>query len=440
MSNHVENTDKYIRLDIFDQNVATINGIRRTMLNNVPCYAFGDYLDPSDHAMIFSGPEKKRHSVLVDTLKTQAIPILSHRCTRVPIHTDDVTEPLLATTDKRKVFFVISKDDDITAPRVNTGLMQRIYSRDLVPFVYTKTDTKEAEAETETETETETEGGFVYNAVASGKVKDKMDQIFPFNVLIAQMNYMDRLHVILTPVRGIGADNCIYSPCTYTFSWRMDPKWLEKGEYVVSDAGTIRRKIEGVPTSSVKYLFTHDPKTGAPYGAIGEEGLGKPYGITLSFRYNGKMTPEMAMKRSIKKLQYGVDEYLRHYISAEDTVQVEEMIQESETGETEVTQIINIPGNSDLLDRIDPILVDSTIGKIICAKLLEIISRRIHEQGLDRSIWSYIMVAPQTPHRLIKHQKITVKLPSKLGYTHTELMKLAVEEIKADLDRLRAEF
>ena len=111
----VEHAKDYFTLETNGFNTATINGIRRTMLLDVPCLGFCEEINPEDLALL-TGLSEKRHTVLVDTLASQSIPILAHRCSRIPIHTNDKTTEMLVSTPERKVFFVVCEDfnpDDV---------------------------------------------------------------------------------------------------------------------------------------------------------------------------------------------------------------------------------------------------------------------------------------------------------------------------------------
>jgi DNA-directed RNA polymerase subunit L len=417
----VEITEKYIKLKIHDQTTALVNGLRRTMLNHVMCYAFVDEMEPSDYLLLTGMKEERRHTVLIDTLASQSIPILAHRCSRIPIFTSDETHKVLESTDIRKVFFVICEQSGdilktVAKPYVHTDrLIKRIYSRDLIPMVLKFESEK-----------------FVYDEEASDKIKGMMKTIFPYNVLVAQMSYGDELNIILKPVKGIGLTNCIWGPCTFNYRYIMDPRWVtDRGERLYDQSGALRRKMQG--ERSTRDLFTIDPGTLRPYNRFG-----KPYGIELMFRYNGKMHHIDAFQRSISKMHDALDMFLAQYLTADTDTSVisKEIIhQNSEDGQHDSTvEMLHVPKNTqDKLSEEQLILAGHTMGNLVTTKMLEIIDRLI---GADVDIWPDVHIAYKIPHPLIKQCVLMIKLSSKLTITHEELIKQAIQGSKDDLNRL----
>jgi DNA-directed RNA polymerase subunit L len=435
----VESTNKYIRFKVYDQNTATINGLRRTMLNHTECYGFVDEMDPADFKLLTGTKEERRHTVLVDTLSSQAIPILAHRCSRIPIFTSVETEKVLQSTPERKVFFAVCEESDdmlktIAKPYIqNDHIVKRIYSRDLIPVVL-KRDAEASDDEAsddETETDAMTEPLMVYDAEASAAIKAMMDVIFPYNVLIAQMSYGDKLNIILKPLQGIGINNCAWSPCTLSYRYLMDPEWITKGERLFDAKGVLRRKVQG--ERATRDLFTMNPHTLQPYSRFG-----KPFGIELMFRYNGKMGHVDAFHRSIKKLHEGLDLFLSHYlkIDTESSVMAKDIthLVSDDEEHNSMVEMLSIPKNTeDKLPNEQLILAGHTMGNILSTKMLEIIDTMIHE---DMSIWREVLIAYKIPHPLVKQSVLIIKIPSKLPITHEDLVKQAVAEIKDDLGRL----
>lgn len=435
----VDITSKYIRLNIYDKNVATINGIRRTMLNHVPCYGFVDMMDPADYKLLTGTKEETRHVVLVDTLRSQAIPILARRCSRIPIYTSAETVDVLKSTAERKIFFAIcEKSDDmlksISRPYIhdNTNVIKRIYSRDLIPVVLTARQSEEVD-----KAEDEAEPVMIYDATASQAVMDMMTEIFPYNMLIAQMTYGDKLNVILKPTEGIGINNACWSPCTFSYRFMMDPGWIGAGEALYDQRGVLRRKIQG--EKSIRELFTTDPKTMKPYNR-----LGKPYGIDIMFRNNGKMDHVQAFLKSIEVLQNGVDLFLDQYLKAntEGSVIAKETTYLAGDNEEHASEaeIMYVPKNTaDKLADKELILAGHTLGNILTTKMLEIVSDTLTKNEslmLQKGNWKEVHIAYMIPHPQIKQSRIIIKLPKSLNIVHVDLVQQATRDIKKDLDDL----
>lgn len=419
-------------------NTATINGIRRSLLSEVPTFGFVEELDPEDYKIVTGTKEDRRNTALVCTL-SQSIPVMAHRCSRLSIHTDEVTRPLLTSDSDRHVYFVIcqkpeSSDEDLkslmTRPLVVDTLSQLVHSRDLRPVVLLKVQDEDDE-----------DPRYVYSKEESDAVLAEISRIFPYNELIATINHGQKLNVILKPVMGTGSQNVRWSPCTFRYHFMMDPAWKDLGEGVIID-GQVRRKIEG--NRSLRHLFTHIPPTDGntnPNLDRAYNRFGKPYGHTLVLQYNGKMNQVTAFQESIIVIMNAVDLFLSHYMKADTEgamMSKETSTVSSEDGSLNSNlELLYIPKNTqDKLPEKDYILTDHTIGNIITTKMLEIIDQRIEQGKLGDDTWSQTHIAYKIPHPLVKQCLMTLKIPETLELTHEDLIRRAVEEIKMDLNNL----
>ena len=422
----VEHAKDYFTLETNGFNTATINGIRRTMLLDVPCLGFCEEIDPDDLTLL-TGMGEKRHTVLVDTLASQSIPIMAHRCSRIPIHTSDETLELLVSTTERKVFFVVCEDfnpDDvkdlsfITRPFIlEEGVSQTIYSRDLVPVVLTGT---------------EHNGNMVYtySKTESKRIRDQLEVIFPYNVIVAVVKYQEKLNIVLNPVVGTGRENVRWTPCTFRYTYQMDRKWITEHDTGVVYNGSITRKIQN--EKPLRYLFTHDPDTDQPYSKFG-----KPFGHKMMFQYNGKMNEVDAFHNAIESLNNSLDLFLTKYHESDQDdpliLKVKPTPIADSGGMESKVEILTIPKNVQDQHPVEvTILTDHTIGNLLTSKMLEIVDSLIKDQDL----WTRTHIAYKIPHPLVKQSVIMIKLPYELDIEHSELMKQTILAIKKDLREL----
>lgn len=425
-----------LMLETHGFNTATINAIRRTMLNEVYCYGFETELEPKDYKIITGSKEDRRNTVLTCTLASQSIPVLAQRCSRLAIHTDKDTEPLLTSDDDRLVFFCIcqkpnSADDDMKTlmvkPLVGEDLNTTIRSRDLIPVVLKTVFTGDDE-----------ELVYEYDKEQSQNVKEQMERIFPYNELIAEVNYGQKLNVILKPIKGKGIDNVRWSPCTFRYGYTMDPEWMKYNLSVVIN-GQILRKIEG--QRSFKHLFTHKPPSTKDQDAaldVPYNRFGRPYGHKLVFQYNGKMNEVTAMRSTIDVLLNATDLFLKHYTEASTNdlgdssfIAKETATVSSDDGAlNSIVEELHIPKNTqDTWPEADYILTDDTMGNLLTTKMLELVDARIKDQNL----WEQTHIAYKVPHPLVRQCLIIIKIPETIGFTHKDLVTDAVQEIKGDL-------
>lgn len=425
---NVTSTKNWIQIESKGFNTATINGIRRTMLLNVQCYGFDEFIAPDDYKIIFKSKPTPRHCVLVDTLSSQPIPILAQRVSRIPIFLSNLTEPLITSTSNRNVFFVVSRvpDDNkdiITSMQVPlTDVAADIYSRDLTPVVLVKSNDDD---------------NWEYDNDSSLEVQKHIADIFPFNVLVARIKFGERLNIIMKPILGTGLDNSRWSPCTFRYGYTIDPKWGTDRKMNVAENSTLRRKVEG--NLPFKYLYTHDPETNKPY-----DRFGKPYGHKMRFQYNGKMGHVDAFKKSINTLIESCNHFLKMYLKAskdrgstEPTlIHIEESTVSSDDGTyNSKVELLFIPRNTqDKLNPNDMALTDHTIGNLITSKVREIIGTMIRND----SLWSQTNIAYKVPHKLIPQCMMLFKIPESLDITHQDLLKRTVNEIKIDLNKIKS--
>lgn len=423
-------------------NTATINGLRRTMLLNTPCYGFTTEIDPNDYKIITGNKEERRNTVLVCTLNSQSIPVLAHRCSRLAIHTDEVTRPLLESNYERKVFFVVcqpptGQDDDMKAlmskPLMGDKLTHSIHTQDLIPVVLVREDGEDDDTQTY---------NYAYDVEQSKVVKDHLKRIFQYNELIAEIHHGQKLNIILQPVLGTGAQNIRWAPCTFKYRFSMDPAWANTGHSVV-DNGQVRRKIEG--ERSFKHLFTHKPPDDIAQSSSLDQPynrLGKPYGHILAFQYNGKMNEVDVFKTCVRTLLDAVDLFYKRYIAAdtEESMMSKDsstIVSDDSTLHSNV-ELLYIPKNTqDKMPDEDYILTDHTIGNMITTKMLEIVDSIIESKGLEvDDMWRQTHIAYKIPHPLVKQCIMMIKIPEKLDITHTKLITETVESIKLDLNRI----
>jgi DNA-directed RNA polymerase subunit L len=429
-------------------NTATINGLRRTLIQEIPCYGFITEIEPEDYKIVTGTKEDRRNTVLVDTLSSQSIPVLAHRCSRLAIHTDPVTEPLLKSTETQKVFFVICQQPDdtkdmkeyMTKPLVVEELSRTIHSRDLTPVVLSKkvSDGTDTDTDTDTDDDTDDDTEYHYNSKASAKVKEEMDRIFPFNELIVVINHNQKLNVILKPTLGQGSEDIRWQPCTPLYRFNSDPGWHEQGQGVIVN-GKLRRKIEG--ERSFRHILTHIPPDSIAFDYskdIPYDRFGKPYGHTLMLQYNGKMNETDAFFKAVQVMSNAADMFLAKYLDADTESSM--MSREVSTLSSEDgvynsnIELLYIPRNTqDQLPEDEYILTNATMGNLITVKMLEIVDKRIQKDEL----WSHIHIGYKIPHPLIKQCQILIKIPDSLGITHKDLVVQAVTEIKHDLFNLK---
>ena len=427
----VEHAKDYFTLETNGFNTATINGIRRTMLLDVPCLGFCEEMDPNDLTLL-TGMGEKRHTVLVDTLASQSIPIMAHRCSRIPIHTSKETLELLVSTPERKVFFAVCEDfspDDvkdlsfITRPFIlEEGVSKTIYSRDLEPVVLTGTEHNGNMV-------------YIYSKTESNKIRDQLKVIFPYNVIVAVVKYQEKLNIVLSPVVGTGRENVRWTPCTFRYTYQMDPRWItDRGTGVVHN-GSVTRKIQN--EKPLRYLFTHDPVTDQAYSKFG-----KPFGHKMMFQYNGKMNHVDAFHKSIESLNNSLNLFLTHYLESEQDdpliLKVKPTAIADSGGMESKVEILTIPKNvQDQHPGEVTILTDHTIGNLLTSKMLEIIDSLIEDSAVDsQDLWTRTHIAYKIPHPLVKQSVIMIKIPYELEIEHSDLMKQTIIAIKEDLSAL----
>jgi DNA-directed RNA polymerase subunit L len=437
----MEHAEDYFTLETTGFNTATVNGIRRTMLLDVPCLGFREEINPEDLALL-TGLSEKRHTVLVDTLASQSIPILAHRCSRIPIHTSDETATLLESTPERKVFFVVCErfnPDEvkdlsfITRPFILEELTKTIYSRELEPVVLHGS---------------EHSGNMVYmyNKTDSDNIRDQLKTIFPYNVIVAVVKHHEKLNIVLSPVSGTGRDNVRWTPCTFRYTYQMDPKWISDRDKGVIHNGSVTRKING--EKPLKYLFTHDPETDKAYTKFG-----KPYGHKMMFQYNGKMDHVEAFHKSIKRMKTSLDFFREKYLESDQDdpvmLKTEPAVVADTAGMESNVEILTIPKNVQEQHSSEvTILTDHTMGNLLTSKMLEIVDELIIKNPTDDAVlWNRTHIAYKVPHPLVKQSVIMIKLPyeiitkngvedSDLYINHKNLIVRTIVEIKADLDAL----
>lgn len=418
----VEITDPYIRFTSTWNsepgsrvlNVATLNALRRSMLSFVECWGFNHLLDQEDYQFLTDKfgiknlkQGREQHTVLVDNTR-HIIPVLSHRCTRVAIMTSEDTTPLLYSNEDRKVYFILCDDTDMTdlkrfsRPRVNeSNVSMRLYMHDFEAVVYVRSEKSDS---------------FEYSAEDSAEVQSHMKEIFPYNPMIAFLDFQGKVNILLKPVMGRGIVNCKWSPCTMRWRFSCDPKWPEDQRPVMAPKdgrpNTLLRKVKGA--LGLKDIFLTDPETMERY-----DKFGRPYSVTLMFEYNGKMSCVDASKEAIKEILDGIALFQDHYNSTASVTGDSEPSSVSETAESIVhknsyrdTQIMHIPLNTDdnILNEHPEfiIMTDDTIANMLVCKLLEIMDKII---GDNLEWWSQTFISYKRKHPLIKQCVITVPLP-----------------------------
>jgi hypothetical protein len=425
-------TNKFIQIKTCGFNTATINAIRRTMILYVECYGFDEFMDDDDYALVTKSKKEHRHVVLTNTTKCQAIPVMAHRCSRIPIQITEDNDALLESTENRKVFFVYCQKptgeetwhDTMAKPFVlKDDLIFRIYARDLTPVVLKRNSSDDE---------------FVYNAEDSEEISKVIDTVFPYNTLVIQLGFNDKFNVILKPIKGIGIDNARWIPCTFKYRFRMDPKWLEQNEHLISSTGDVRRKIHD--RKSLRDLFTIDPTTGDKYNMFG-----KPYGHDLIFLYNGKMDHIAAFNKSVQLLIDKVYDFLKYYKTPSLSTIYKDISYMSNDDDRSVMETLYIPKNTeDLMSQDKWILCDHTMGNLITSKMLEIVASYITDASGGLDLWRQINISYKIPHPNIRQCVINIKLPSDLrtgqgsSLTHAELVEQTVKEIVEDLRKLLA--
>ena len=436
----VEHTKDYLTIETSGFNTATINGIRRTMLLDVECLGFCEEINTEDLALL-TGLAEKRHTVLVDTLASQSIPILAHRCSRIPIHTSEETIEMLKSTPERKVFFVVCEDFDpadvkdlsfITRPFIlEEGLSHTIYSRDLEPVVLTGSDH---------------DGNMVYtyNKTESESIKANIKKIFPYNVIVAVVKHQEKLNIVLNAVSGTGRENVRWTPCTFRYTYQMDPGWLKQGKGVIHNGsvttpfgGSVTRKIQD--EKPLRYLFTHGPDD-RPYNKFG-----KPFGHKMMFQYNGKMNHVEAFYQSIENLKNSIKFFKEKYDESDQDepviLKTEPTVFADSSGMESQVEILTIPKNiQDEHPAEVTVLTDHTIGNLLTSKMLEIVDSLIDDSS---DLWTRTHIAYKIPHPLVKQSVIMIKLPYELMgegdnklMDHRDLVTKTVTEIISDLESL----
>jgi len=451
----------HVNLQLKGFNTATVNGIRRAMLCELETLGFEELMDSADFRIVTKTVEEQRHTVLASTC-AQPIPVLAHRLSRTPIYTSAETRKLLVSTGDRKVFFVICASTvagggpgaaditgdmhkQITKPYVggsgSTGtLVVTIYARDLIPCVLVRDKIEEAEETAGAGASADIATSYSYSADESQAIMDMMETIFPYNVPLVSVSYGEKVNAILKPVLGRGHTDCRWSPCTFSYQYRMDPTWIQQGEELIEGGtNTLRRKIVG--ERSFKDLFTLDPATGKSYNL-----LGKPFGHRMAFYYNGKMSPVEALLESIAVLRNASDRYLAQYLAAqngqESLISIDESSISSEDGAyNSQVELLYIPRNTqDKIPDEDLILTDHTMGNLLATKMLEIVSDRIEEMTSSAStqveLWKQTHIAYKVPHPLVKQCQLLVKLPIHLDISHEDLARQTTAAIKRDLETI----
>ena len=463
--------------------MAFMNSMRRAMLLYIENYQFIEYLDMADYSLlseVIGIPHltqgRERHTVISNNTPC-SIPALAHRCSRMPIFNDAQTSAMLASTDTRKVYFCLCADptsetiNDPTRfgkPRYNaTNRAMFLGFRDLEPAVFTNES-----------------GKFTYNAAESQRLKNHINDIFPFNVKpLVILGLHEQCNIILKPTRGRGIDNCRWSPCTFNYRFNMDPRWRNQKlkDAVTSFSGasemtqsakpdelvpgpigtfegranTLTRKVKGM--MGHKDYFITSPITKQPY-----DKFGTPYSITLGFKYNGRYGTREAAIAALDVLREGVATFMRHYtepISQDDLDENSLIVIHQE--QQEDTQILYIPRNTDgNIQEQHPecmILTDDTLANLLVTKVQEILDRII---GGNLEWWSRAVVSYKIPHNLITQCLLFIQLPLRnadgslnKGFTdrfaatygteletksyHQIIVEAACRETMSDLDLIR---
>lgn len=395
------------------------------MLNFVESYGFVEHLDPQDYRLLSEqfgvehlriptdGSVRQRLTTLISNTRA-AMPTLSHRCSRVPIYTSDVTAPLLESGENRRVFFVICEQDEggakgdaeaelrrFSRPRVNLrNEGHNIYVSDLEPVVLTRESPDDE---------------FKYDVAETDSVKAEFKTIFPYNPILAFLEYNNRLNIILKPVMGRGIVNCRWSPAICRYRWLLDPAYnpekrpimtilRETSEGEKERPNTLRRKVKG--ELGAKELFMTDCTTGVRYDIFGS-----PYGIDLLFEYNGKMGCRDVALRSIDTLRKGIhlfqEQFLKTPVNLDESA--DQYIGKSMHSDT---LTIRIPASTEgklVTDKSEyRILTDDTIANMLRTKMLEIANELIGDQ---HDWWSRTAITYKVPHPMIVQCLIIVPLP-----------------------------
>jgi hypothetical protein len=443
-SPQIENTDKYIRLASQQLTVATMNSIRRTLLLNIPTVGFVEHIDPADYKMlnkVLAPIELKgeRHTVVASTAKFP-IPMLAHRLSRIPISSvPDIMRLLVPDDPAIHVFLLLSERLDYGKPLKNedSPIDMRIYARDLQPLVIRRTTTDDGHVE--------------YERVESlmREIAARRQEIFPFNTFLLPLGYGQEIHAILRPQVGTGVQDPRWAPCTYHYRFNRDarhgpaPIRLHKEP----DLPGIRLQFAQIPAQICERL-------GLPKGMTYDRHR-KPFEIELMAIYNGRMPPDMALKRAIGILKDAVELFLQQYNRAhtvEDALSHEDAeifpVVKEQKGDT---QSIYVPFNTnDPLPAEYQILASHTIGNLLASKMLYIVERHIiRDDALQ--LYEGTLLAYKIPHHLVQQCLYTMQLPvtdavfisrfkeltGKSDNFHEELIKYSVQEIIKDLQTIR---
>ncbi len=417
----VKITEPYIRFtstwnpepEAHNLNVATLNALRRSMVLFVECWGFDHLLDQEDYPFLTDKfglknlkQGREQHTVLIDNTR-HIIPVLSHRSSRIPIMTSDDTTLLLQSNENRKVYFILCDNTDMddlkrfSRPRVNeSNVSVRLYIRDFEPVVYVRSEHSDS---------------FEYSAEESSAVKKNMEMLFPYNLMIAFLDFQGKANILLKPSMGRGAVNCKWTPCTMRWRFSFDPRWPDLRPVMSPADGrpnTILRKVKG--QMGFKEIFLTDPITRERYNKFG-----RPYSVTLIFDYNGKMGCVDATQASIREVLSGISLFQDHYNSTASVTADSIPSSVSETSESIVhkkihrdTQTMFIPLNTDdnILNEHPELIIitDDTIANMLVYKLLEIMDVII---GDNLEWWSQTAISYKRKHPLIKQCIITVPIP-----------------------------
>jgi len=425
---------------------SVINGIRRCIVSHVKTIGFEEYVDPKDFRIINEFFKvhitNQRHTVLVNNTKN-AIPMLAHRLSRLPIFTSTETRSLLFP-DTAKIFFTLSDPYDYTKPYFNENAQDVIvHSRDLVPVALKRVTVEDSEVEE-----------YEYDEDMVSLIKENIKVIFPYNVYITNIPHGCKIHAIVKPILGSGIQNCRWSPCTQRYRFNRDPRWG-------IDAKINLRKEEGKPDIRKQFSLIPDSvckELGIPIGSTYDR-FNKPYEIELLVAYNGKMNAYGALLNGIDILRNAVIKFQTIYNNVKvdsdqededddvENVKDEEqssIIYKEQKGDT---QHLYMPFNiNDDVDVEDLIFTGHTMGNLLSSKMLQIVDRDIiGEKNLN--LYENVFITYKVPHHLIKQCLINIQLPvgnehfkSIIGEyenEHAGLVNKACDELIKDLQALK---
>jgi hypothetical protein len=439
----IDSTERYIRLASQQLSVATMNSIRRTLLLDIKTVGFVEHIDQADYKMLNKvlpplELRGERHTVIASTVKFP-IPMLAHRLSRIPINSVPDIMHLLVPDDRSiSVFFCLSAPRDYGRPLKNedSPMDMRVYARDLQPLVIRK---KEGE-----------DGLVEYEMLLDlmREIEDKRAEIFPFNTFLLPLGYGQEIHAILRPQIGSGVQDPRWAPCTYHYRFNRDARY-----------GSAPIRLHKEPEQpGIRLQFAQIPEAlcrelGLPPGSTYDR-FRKPYEIELMAIYNGRMPPEMALKKAIQILKEAMilfrQEYNRGHRVEEalthDSDEVFPVVKEQKGD----TQTVYAPFNTnDPLPERFQILASHTIGNLLASKMLYIMDREIiRDDALD--LYEGTLLAYKIPHHLVQQCLYTIQLPitdarflerfealtGKSANFHEVLVSYAVNEIINDLDTI----